>query len=140
MAPSGFKLKRKSKQIESDASEAENPEEVDDEDIKAKQKRQIYVKNLNFDTREEQLKQAFVEAKIGKVKAVTIIRKSDTQQSCGYGFVEVESKEVAEKAVKKLHNFLLDDHAIKLSLSTKAITQSEEQKKKDKVLKKRTKT
>ena len=32
---------------------------------------------------------------------------------------------------------LVDDHAIKLSLSTKAITESEEQKKKDKVLKKR---
>lgn len=32
---------------------------------------------------------------------------------------------------------LVDDHALKLSLSTKAITESEEQKSKDKVLKKR---
>ena len=32
---------------------------------------------------------------------------------------------------------LVDDHALKLSLSTKAITETEEQKKKDKVLKKR---
>lgn len=67
-----------------------------------------------------------------------IIRRSDTQQSRGYGFVEVESKELAEKAVKKLQNSLIDDHAIKLSLSTKQITAHEEKKKKEKVLKKRT--
>jgi multiple RNA-binding domain-containing protein 1 len=40
--------------------------------------------------------------------------------------------------VKKLQNFLLDDHAIKLSLSTKAVTAVEQEKKKEKVLKKRT--
>ena len=68
------------------------------------------------------MEQAFKDAKIGKVCAVTIIRKNETQLSCGYGFVEVDSKESAEKAVKKLQNFLLDGHALKLSLSTKAIT------------------
>ena len=52
--------------------------------------------------------------------------------------MEVESKELAEKAVKKLQNSLIDDHAIKLSLSTKQITAHEEKKKKEKVLKKRT--
>jgi hypothetical protein len=45
---------------------------------------------------------------------------------------------MAEKAVKKLQNFMIDDHAIKLSLSTKQITAHEESKKKEKVLKKRT--
>lgn len=72
------------------------------------------------------------------VRAVKIIRRSDTQQSRGYGFAEVDSKEMAEKAVKKLQNFMIDDHAIKLSLSTKQITAHEETKKKEKVLKKRT--
>ena len=61
------------------------------------------MKNLNFDTREEQLKQVFTEAKTdGKVKAVTIIRRSDTGQSRGYGFVEMSSQEAAKKAVKRL--------------------------------------
>ena len=45
---------------------------------------------------------------------------------------------MAEKAVKKLQNYIVDDHAIKLSLSTKQITAHEEAKKKEKVLKKRT--
>ena len=71
-------------------------------------------------------------------KAVKIIRRSDNQLSRGYGFIEVESKEIAEKCVKKLQNFLLDDHANKLSLSTKAVTAVEQEKKKEKVLKKRT--
>lgn len=39
--------------------------------------------------------------------------------------------------MKRLQNFMLDDHAIKLSLSTKAITESEDKTKKEKVLKKR---
>ena len=68
----------------------------------------------------------FKEADIGRVKAVKIVRKADSQQSRGYGFVEVDSKASAEKAVKKLQNFLLDGHAIKLSLSTKSVTESEE--------------
>jgi multiple RNA-binding domain-containing protein 1 len=45
---------------------------------------------------------------------------------------------LAEKAVKKLQNFLVDDHAIKLSLSTKAVTAQEKANEKAKVLKKRT--
>eukprot|EP00353_Schmidingerella_taraikaensis_P015343 CAMPEP_0185622900 /NCGR_PEP_ID=MMETSP0436-20130131/59511_1 /TAXON_ID=626734 ORGANISM="Favella taraikaensis, Strain Fe Narragansett Bay" /NCGR_SAMPLE_ID=MMETSP0436 /ASSEMBLY_ACC=CAM_ASM_000390 /LENGTH=67 /DNA_ID=CAMNT_0028264749 /DNA_START=486 /DNA_END=689 /DNA_ORIENTATION=+ len=49
----------------------------------------------------------------------------------------MSTSKAAEKAVKRLQNMLLDDHAVKLSLSTKAITESEEQKKKEKVLKKR---
>ena len=85
---------------------------------------------MNFDTREEQLKAAFEEANTGgRVKAVTIIRRSDTGQSRGYGFVELSSQSAAEKAVKVLQNMLLDDHALKLSLSTKSITESEQQKK-----------
>ena len=80
----------------------------------------------------------FSETKTGgKIKAVTIIRNSETGQSRGYGFVEMSTQEAAKKAIKRLQNFLLDDHALKLSLSTKAITESIEQKKKEKVLKKR---
>ena len=51
--------------------------------------------------------------------------------------MEVESKKAAEKAVKKLQNFLLDGHAIKLSLSTKSITEAEEKTDKSRLLGKR---
>lgn len=141
-APKGF-VKKQTDTIADEGDIAAHLEELkasgdSKEDVMARQSRQIFVKNLNFETREEQLNEAFVDAKTGgKVKAVTIIRKSDTGQSRGYGFVEMSTEEAAKKAVKRLQNFLLDDHAIKLSLSTKAITESEDKKKKEKVLKKR---
>jgi len=123
--------------LESCSSESEDSEKEVDE--KEKQQRQIFVKNLNFDTTEAQLEIVFKEAKIsGKVKSVKIVRRADNQQSRGYGFIEVDSKACAEKAVKKLQNFLLDEHALKLSLSTKRVTETEEAQKKQKVLKKRT--
>lgn len=111
-APVGT-LKPLSTDKKSEASDAEPQDTVQD-----RQRRQIFVKNLNFDTREEQLETLFKEAGIPP-KAVKIIRRSDTQQSRGYGFVEVETHDLAEKAVKKLQNTLMDDHALKLSLSTK---------------------
>jgi len=132
-APKGFVRQNASEDTAGVSAGVEAKEEVQE-----RQKRQIFVKNLNFDTREEQLRSVFQEANTGgQVKAVTIIRKSETGQSRGYGFVELSSQSAAEKAVKQLQNFLLDDHAIKLSLSTKAITESEDKQKKDKVLKKR---
>lgn len=61
------------------------------------------MKNLNFETREEALKQVFAEAKTGgTVKTVTIIRNSETKLSRGYGFVEMSSQEAAKKAIKRL--------------------------------------
>lgn len=61
------------------------------------------MKNLNFETREEALRQVFAEAKTGgTVKTVTIIRNSETKLSRGYGFVEMSSQEAAKKAIKRL--------------------------------------
>ena len=141
-APKGF-VKKASDVPDNDAINDDHQKDGDSkEQVLEQQQRQIFVKNLNFDTREEQLQQVFQECFTGKskdekVKAVTIIRKADTGQSRGYGFVEMSTEAAAKKAVKRLQNFLLDDHAIKLSLSTKAITETEQQQKKDKVLKKR---
>lgn len=136
-APKGF-VKKQGAAAAEDQEEVTVQEGQTKDDVQDRQQRQIFVKNLNFDTREEQLKATFEGAFTGgRVKAVTIIRRTDTGQSRGYGFIEMSTTAAAEKAVKLLQNFSLDDHALKLSLSTKAITETEEQKKKDKVLKKR---
>lgn len=45
------------------------------------------------------------------------MRNTKTQLSRGYGFVELDSREAAERAIKKLQNFLLEDHALKLSIA-----------------------
>jgi hypothetical protein len=51
----------------------------------------------------------------------------------------METASAANRALKKLQNFMLDDHALKLSLAQKqaSIGEQELQAKKDKLLKKR---
>lgn len=85
----------------------------------------------------------FGDAKVGEVKKVTIIRRGQNEgehagKSRGYGFVQMDSKENAKKAVKRLQNFMLDDHALKLSLVEKSISEAESAQKTEKLLKKRT--
>jgi multiple RNA-binding domain-containing protein 1 len=65
----------------------------------------LFVKNLNFGTTEESLRELF--SKYGKVRAVSIGKKKDSKNSSsvlsmGYGFVEFHSKEDALKAIKNL--------------------------------------
>ncbi len=67
------------------------------------------------------------------------MRNSKNQLSRGYGFVEVDSREAAEKCIKKLQNFLLEDHALKLSIAAgkKSNTTIEQEAKKEKIIEKR---
>lgn len=87
-------------------SEAEESTPVNDgNDEQRKQERTVFVKNLNFSTTEEMLEQIFKEVQEGS-KALSmvsckIVRNSKTQLSRGYGFVEFETREEAEKAMKK---------------------------------------
>ena len=67
------------------------------------------------------------------------MRNSKNQLSRGYGFVEVDSREAAERCIKKLQNFLLEDHALKLSIAAgkKSNTTIEQEAKKEKIIEKR---
>lgn len=67
------------------------------------------------------LEQVFKEASTASrpltIVSCKIVRNTKTQLSRGYGFVELTSREAAENAIKKLQNFLLEDHALKLSIA-----------------------
>ena len=77
-APKGL-VRKATDEAENVTSEAERVPGESKEDVQERQSRQIFVKNLSFNTREEQLRAVFEEAKLrGEVKAVTIIRRSDT--------------------------------------------------------------
>ncbi|KAL7471201.1 hypothetical protein ACHAXS_011465 [Conticribra weissflogii] len=98
----------------------------------------IYVKNLNFATGEEQLKQAFEKAGFHP-RAVRIPKKlaptkkgsshngeGETKQlSMGFGFVEFPSEEEAIKAMKSFQGKLIDGHALEIKLSSKNLTPSD---------------
>ena len=75
----------------------------------------VHVGNLKFETDEASL-QAFFE-KIGLIKKCTIVKRHDGK-SRGFGFVEFESRQDAEKAVAELNEKELDGRAIKVGIAT----------------------
>ena len=90
----------------------------------------LFVKNLNFDTEEQVLRDTF--AKCGKVKAVTIAKKKDMKHpgqmlSMGYGFVEFTKEKMAQKALKTLQHTKVEGHQLELKISQRATQQQQKQ-------------
>lgn len=61
----------------------------------------LYVGNLDFNTTEDELKSHFEQKGIA-TKSVTLIKDKYTDRAKGFGFVEVESEEVLQKAIEAL--------------------------------------
>ncbi len=61
----------------------------------------IYVGNLSFDVTEDDLRQVF-EA-FGQVSSVTLIKDKSSQQSKGFGFVEMPAKAEGQSAINDLN-------------------------------------
>ena len=61
----------------------------------------LYVGNLDFNTTEDEIKGHFEQKEI-PTKSITLIKDKFTGRSKGFGFVEVESEEVLQKAVEAL--------------------------------------
>ena len=62
----------------------------------------IYVGNLSYNAKEDEIKQAF-EA-YGQVKLVSVIMDKQTGASRGFGFVEMDSSTEAQAAIDGLNN------------------------------------
>ena len=60
----------------------------------------LYVGNLSFDTREEDLQELF--AAQGEVISARVITDRDTGRPRGFGFVEMAQSEDAQKAIEAL--------------------------------------
>jgi RNA-binding proteins (RRM domain) len=61
----------------------------------------IYVGNLNYRVREEDLKQVMEE--YGAVDSVKIIKDRETGRSKGFAFVEMPNDEDGKKAIEELN-------------------------------------
>lgn len=92
--------------------------------------RSLFVKNLNFATTEDGLRDMF--ATVGPVRSVRIPHRPNTGKravslkpgeappptlSMGYGFVEFEQEASALEALKRLQHATLDGHALQLKVS-----------------------
>ncbi len=75
----------------------------------------IYVGNLSLDVSDELLLNTF--SKFGKVTSATVIRDMFTQQSKGFGFVEMPSKTEAEEAIQKLNTEELNGKRIVVNVA-----------------------
>ncbi|NMB84355.1 RNA-binding protein [Candidatus Roizmanbacteria bacterium] len=63
--------------------------------------KKLYVGNLLYEVTDEDLKDLFSQA--GNVVSAAIIRFHDTGRSKGFGFVEMETEEGAQKAIETLN-------------------------------------
>lgn len=70
----------------------------------------LYVGNLPFKAREEELQALFQQA--GTVESVNIIRDKISGQSRGFGFVEMASAEDAQKAIEMFNGHSMDNREI----------------------------
>ncbi len=61
----------------------------------------IYVGNLNYKVKENDLMQALQE--YGTVSSVKIITDRETRRSKGFGFVEMPNDEEAQKVIEQLN-------------------------------------
>ena len=62
----------------------------------------LYVGNLSYDATEHDLEDLFKG--VGTVKNVELIYNRNTHKSKGYGFIQMQNKEEAERAVEVLHD------------------------------------
>lgn len=103
----------------------EEEDKKPDDDSKDKT---VFVKNLAFSSTEDSLKDFLRENDFMKAtKYVKIIFKNG--KSCGYGFIEFNTVDDAEKALRKLNQKLLDGHKLEMTISRKAQTSNAKQRK-----------
>ena len=70
----------------------------------------LYVGNLSYNVRDEDLQQAF--AQYGSVSSAKVMMDRDTGRSKGFGFVEMGSDAEAQSAINGMNGQALDGRAI----------------------------
>lgn len=72
----------------------------------------IYVSNLGFNVRDEDLRSVFTP--YGEVTSAKVIMDKMTNQSRGFGFVEMSDDEASRKAIQELDGTQVDNRSIKV--------------------------
>ena len=72
----------------------------------------IYISNLSFNVQDEDLREFF--APYGEVSSAKVIMDKVTNQSRGFGFVEMPDTTVAKKAIQELDGATVEGRTIKV--------------------------
>lgn len=75
----------------------------------------MYVSNLSFNTDDDGLRELFEQ--FGKVNSAKVINDRDTGRSRGFGFVEMESQDEANAAMKGLNDKEINGRAMSVSVA-----------------------
>ncbi len=75
----------------------------------------MYVSNLSFHTKDEELKGLFEQ--FGAVSSAKVISDRETGQSRGFGFVEMGSDDEAKEAIKGLNGKEVEGRAMSVSVA-----------------------
>jgi RNA recognition motif-containing protein len=73
----------------------------------------LFIGNLSFDVREEDLRELF--STHGTVSSARVITDRDTGRSRGFGFVEMAQAEDAQKAIQSLDGYDLKGRNLKVN-------------------------
>ncbi|XP_074494180.1 putative RNA-binding protein 19 isoform X2 [Sebastes fasciatus] len=130
---------QKEEAMKEEKKDEEEGEEEEEEEEESAPGSTLFIKNLNFSTIEENLQETF--SKCGKITTCTISKKKDKtgkMLSMGYGFVQYQTAEAAQKALRQLQHCTLDDHQLELKISERATRTTEVKRKKRQDEKKQT--
>ena len=75
----------------------------------------IYVSNLSFNVKDEDLKEFFTP--YGEVTSAKVINDKFTGQSKGFGFVEMSSQSEAQKAISMFNGYSLKDRQLTVNVA-----------------------
>ena len=75
----------------------------------------IYVANLSFAVKDEDLRSYFAE--YGEVSSAKVIQDKLTNRSRGFAFVEMPDEAAAQKAIAELDGAMVDGRSIKVNVA-----------------------
>lgn len=75
----------------------------------------IYVSNLSFAVKDEDLREFFAE--YGEVASAKVIMDKFTNRSRGFAFVEMPDEAAAQKAIQELDGATVDGRSIKVNVA-----------------------
>ena len=73
----------------------------------------IYVSNLSFNVQDEDLREFF--AAYGEVSSAKVIMDKMTNQSRGFGFIEMPDEAASKKAIAELDGATVENRTIKVT-------------------------
>ncbi|KAF6204118.1 hypothetical protein GE061_002458 [Apolygus lucorum] len=122
--PQNLGMDGDSDEIKQEKADEEGSDPVENDELVPEPETALFVKNLNFETTEDDLKKHF--QKCGRIASVTVAKKKDPKKpgallSMGYGFVHFYLKSALNEALKTRQGSTLQGHQLELKRSNRTL-------------------